>query len=513
MAKSVPKKRPAPKATTGQRALVVGVSDYPNPDDRLPAVAADVREMAKVLSSRHGVFPSSGVTVLADKQATREKVLAALRSVFGGAAAEETVFVYLAGHGVEVGGRYYYVAYDTTDEATAVPLTEIKALFDRTKSRRAFLWLDFCYSGGILARGAKSGDLAAVQRAIGVVSGHGKVIVAACTSAQFSYEDSALGHGLFTHALLRGLRGEAKSAHGDVTAPSLYEFIVRQVKHPAQQPVFFGEMSGLIVLAHYPERAATTAKKTPETKPAKAKAKGVPKKAGTWVMLGDNFFLADTVRHGSDNKLVVTATTTSGTEAAVFAGLRPGRYGGASPLPFAANNEAHVVRVQNVESESAGERQVWTLTLAAEDGGFGSGTEMTYNVGDKTYTPDDIARLRAGRILLNNPPPRTGPSRGFGSEDSILSWIEGSGRYPVKECVVRSVFASHGTYSDWKTFARLKAVFLLKAAGVVEHVLDLTIGPVRAGRAAVKFRGRRPPRYTGSEATTIELNESCPLNA
>src|SRR5947207_353237 len=155
------KKKPAPKPAPLQRALVVGVSEYPNPKDRLPAVAADVREMAKVLSSKHGTFPAKGVTVLADKQATRDKVLAALHTALGGAAVD-TVFVYLAGHGVEVGGKYYYVAHDTSSDATAVPLTEIKALFDQTKCRRAFLWLDFCHSGGILARGG-SGDMDAIR--------------------------------------------------------------------------------------------------------------------------------------------------------------------------------------------------------------------------------------------------------------------------------------------------------------------------------------------------------------
>jgi uncharacterized caspase-like protein len=508
----MPKKKPAPKPAPNQQALVVGVSDYPNPKGRLPAVVADVREMAKVLSSKHGVFPSKGVIVLADKQATRDKVLAALRTVFGRSATVETVFVYLAGHGVEVGGRYYFVAHDTVSEATAVPLTEIKALFDETKSRRAFLWLDFCHSGGILARGGGSGDLDAIRREIGVVSGHGKVVVAACTSAQKSYESSAIGHGLFTHALLRGLRGEAKSAQGEVTAHSLYEFIDHQVASTRQQPVFFGETTGRIVLAHYPERSATPAKKTPTSKSAKPKAKAAPRKAGTWVMLGDNFFLADTVRHGSDNKVEVKATTTGGGDAAVFAGMRPGRHGGGSSLPFAVNNDAHLVRVQSVESESAGERQVWTVTLAVEDRGSSGGSEVTYNVGGKPYTPDAIARLRAGRILLNDPAPRTGPSRGFSAEDSILSYVEGSGRYPVRKCAVRSLHASHGKNPNWKTFARLKAVFLLKAAEVVEHVLDLTIGAVRSGQVAVKFRGRRPQRPGYGEATTLEINGSCPLN-
>ncbi len=94
-----------------------------------------------------------------------------------------------------------------------------------------------------------------IRRSIGVVSGHGKVLVAACTSTQMSYESSAIGHGLFTHALLRGLQGEAKSAQGEVTAHSLYEFIDHQVANPRQQPVFFGETTGRIVLAHYPDHA------------------------------------------------------------------------------------------------------------------------------------------------------------------------------------------------------------------------------------------------------------------
>src|SRR5205085_1953155 len=117
-------------------------------------------------------------------------------------------------------------------------------------------------------------------------------------------------------------------------------FIDHQVANPRQQPVFFGETTGRIVLAHYPERSSTPPKKTTVSKAAKPKAKNAPKKAGTWVMLGDNFFLADAVRHGSDNKLELKLTTTSGSEAAFFSSLRPGLYGGGQSLPFAVNNEA-----------------------------------------------------------------------------------------------------------------------------------------------------------------------------
>lgn len=504
---------PRKPKSRGQQALVIGISDYTAPIPKLPAVAADVREMAKILRSRNGAFPNSGVTVLSDKQATRKKVMTALRSVFARASAGETVFVYMAGHGTVEGREYFYIPYDADAshlKRSGVPLTEIKALFDATKSRRVFLWLDFCHSGGILARGAISNDLSIIRREIGALGGHGKVIVAACTSNQYAYEASTLGHGLFTHALLRGLKGEAKSIHGEVTAPSLYEFIARQVNYPNQQPVFFGEMSGLIVLMHYPERAA--AKATPaKPKVASPQSKDQLNSNRTWVMLGDHFFRADKVRHSSNGTLHLSVTTGSGEDQATFASLRPDRYGGRSSLPFASGNDAHLVRVQSVDSESSGTQQVWTLTLTVEENGFGNSVlEMTYNMDGKTYTPDDMARLRAGRILLNDPSPSDGRNRWYGTEDSVSMFLEGSGRYPVKECVIRSVFAGFGKNRDWKEFARLKAVFALKASGTVNHVVELKIGAVKVGCVPVSFVGRRKDAY-GRGDSTIEINGMCPL--
>jgi hypothetical protein len=96
----------------GQKALVIGISDYPAPIPKLPAVAADVREMAKLLQSKYGAFPSSGVTVLTDKQAGRQSIRDALRATFEQATEDETLFVYLAGHGGAEGDNYYYIAHD-----------------------------------------------------------------------------------------------------------------------------------------------------------------------------------------------------------------------------------------------------------------------------------------------------------------------------------------------------------------------------------------------------------------
>ena len=499
-----------PKSTSnkaGQRALVVGISDYRAPIPKLPAVANDVREMAKLLGSKNGNF--SKPAVLTDKQATRRNILDGLQHALGGASSNETVFVYLAGHGSVEGGDYFFVAHDTDVSAistTGIPLATIKTLFEKTKSTRAFLWLDFCHSGGILARNALADDIPTIKRALGVVQGQGKVIVAACTSSQSAYESPAIGHGLFTDALLRGLKGNAKSAQGEVTALSLYDFIDHQITNPAQQPVFVGEMSGRIVLMHYPDRSVTPSKS--KTVATKAKKPSSSKSAGkSWVMLGDHFFLADSVRHQSEGKLEIVVAPRNGDEEAELADLRPTQYGGRSELPFAVNNDAHLVRVDQVTSETRMGTQQWTLSLTITASGSANPmTEMTVN----SVGPDEIARRRTGRILLNDPPPAE-DRHGHSNEWMIEGVLGANGKFGVKECIVRSVYKSHGQSPEWREFARLKAVFFLKITGTVEHVLDLTIGTPRSKKVPISFRGRRRQPYSSTPATTIEITGSCPL--
>lgn len=492
-----------------QRAFIVGVSDYPAPITKLSAVANDVREVATLLASKRGVFTATGVSVLANKQATQQNILAGLQDIFTAATADETVFVYLAGHGAVEGGEYYFVAHDTDPRAvrtSSIPLSTIKSLFDKTKSTRAFLWLDFCHAGGILARGGQADDLPAIRRALGAVQGHGKVIIAACTSSQSAYESSTIGHGLFTDALLRGLRGEAQSAQGEVTALSLYEFIDHQVTRPDQQPVFLGEMAGRIVLMHYPARGGAAVKKVKPTS-GHAKRTRPTRKNGTWIMLGDHYFLADHVRQQSQSGLEVVVVPGGGDEEAELAALRPTQYGGRSQIPFAVNNDAHLVHVDHVNTETRTGKQHWTLSLSVTDAGAGTPTEMTFN----GIGPDELARRRAGRILINDPPP-VEDRRGFSADAMLEQFVGGAmSKYPVRECVVRSVYQQHAKSPHWKEFARLKAVFLLKMTGTVAHVLDLSIGSVSRRAVAIKFRGRRPQPYSNVAPVVIEINGSCPL--
>lgn len=369
---SIPQTRPkaAARGSARQRALVVGVSGYPSPIPKLPAVAADVRAMAKLLSSKNGTFAATGVNVLTEKQAARDNVLAALREVFTGAKADDTIFVYLAGHGGVEGENYFFVPYDAKGDRLAesgVPLTQIRQMFDRTASRRVFLWLDFCHSGGIIARGGKADDLSAIRRSIGVVSGQGKVIVAACTPVQSAYEDTKIGHGLFTDALLRGLKGEAKSAQGEVTASSLYDFIDHQVKHPRQQPTFFGELTGRIVLMHYPEQTTPTpsrpAKGTKPTVPTKTPTASRITTSGDLLLLDGRVYKARSVSERNDGSVELQVVPKDAEEETALRGLRGDRFSRDRNVSFAFRNLSFTGQVGEVSSLTAGVKPAWSITL------------------------------------------------------------------------------------------------------------------------------------------------------
>jgi esterase/lipase superfamily enzyme len=234
---------------------VVGVSSYPAPVPPLPAVAADVRDIAQLLGSEQGQFRAEDVVLLSEQAAGRQPVLDALEQVFRDAAPDDSLFVYLAGHGAVQGDHFYFVAWDSRPgrlDTTGVPLARIKQWFDQTRSERVFLWLDCCHSGGIIPRGAgpESEDRVILERTLQVIQGQGKLIMAACTSMQSAYEDSRIGHGLFTGSLLRGLKGEA-AFKGEVTAHSLFDYIDRQIGSDRQRPLLFGQATGRIVLMHH----------------------------------------------------------------------------------------------------------------------------------------------------------------------------------------------------------------------------------------------------------------------
>src|SRR4029077_16721767 len=125
-----------------------------------------------------------------------------------------------------------------------------QTILRRLPSQCLLLWLDFCHSGGILARRVggepEASAEATIERTLRVVQGLGKVIMCACTADQGAYEDKP--HGYFTRYLIEGLNGAASNSQGEVTANSLHDYIDSKMGSIAERPMCSGNQTGGIVL-------------------------------------------------------------------------------------------------------------------------------------------------------------------------------------------------------------------------------------------------------------------------
>lgn len=225
--------RSAPGALQG---LCVGVSQYCRSEQSLQFAAADARSLAHELRrAAPGVFRTANIDVLTDTQVSRAAVLESLERMRGAVAAGDTVIVFLAGHGycAQPSGFYYFLTSDTTPENMHVRGLrwtdfEVALLELQRAGARVLLLLDTCHSGAFDMASDHSVELGGQLQNPGRVS-----FLASCAAGEESLESSSFtvpgdgetGHGLFTSALLRGLRGQADSdGNGCVTLLELCAF-------------------------------------------------------------------------------------------------------------------------------------------------------------------------------------------------------------------------------------------------------------------------------------------------
>lgn len=237
----------SPFAETGSRwAVVIGVSQYEHlpPATQLNFAHRDAEAFAAFLQSpAGGALPPSHVRTLTNRDATLAAIRATLnRWLVDAAGPEDVVYIFFAGHGVVAErAEGYFLASDSDPQnlhATGFGFGELESLVNsRLKAKLVVLAADACHAGQLGWTAAANADNSRTVEALANLGGRDRAILKllAARPSERSFEDARWGggHGVFTFALLEGLRGRAdRDADRNVRASEVIDFLAEQV--PAQ---------------------------------------------------------------------------------------------------------------------------------------------------------------------------------------------------------------------------------------------------------------------------------------
>jgi len=264
-----PKPMPPPDGGfTGRKfAVIIGVSRYRDESiNDLQFADADARELRDFLRRPEGGgFKPDDILYLENEQATVESVNAALDRILSQAGPNDLILLFIAGHGGPdpyAPQNLYYVLHDTRIAdlpRTALPMTTLQEKLDLARAKRALVFIDTCHSAGLTGV-QPAGGRGLENNLINLYSAklfkeEARAAITSSDVNELSYENKRWGggHGVFTYALLEGLRGQADAnADSLITAGELFAYVRDRVRLETgfkQNPRSLYDFSGDFTLA------------------------------------------------------------------------------------------------------------------------------------------------------------------------------------------------------------------------------------------------------------------------
>jgi hypothetical protein len=230
-------------------AVVVGVSSY----NHMPALRYTdddaYRFYAFLKSMEGGALPDNQVRVLIDEEATRDNILQNIDEVFEQASERDLVIFYFSGHGLN--GSFLPIDFDGYNNK--ILHEEIADAFNKCRAKFKLCLADACHSGSIIAmRGDTDPILSQYYNQLSK-SVSGTALIMSSKSDETSLESQGLRQGVFSHFLIRGLKGEAdKDKNSVVTVKEIYDYIYESVTAYTgnrQSPVIKGTYDPMMPVA------------------------------------------------------------------------------------------------------------------------------------------------------------------------------------------------------------------------------------------------------------------------
>lgn len=266
----------APRRQPDLYVVAVGVSDYVDPRFRLTYAHKDAGDLAAYCQAQSKDYGKIHVQLLQNRDATRENILKTKR-LLQNTHVDDQVVLFFAGHGLLDAKLDYYFATANIDFAQparhGLSYDDLEGLLQGIRARQKLLLIDTCHSGEadkdeVQTARAETTSLGTVKarsfRDFAVINdaslapnqsrrlveemfadlrrGTGAVVISAAGSAEYALESATWQNGVFTYAVLAGLRDAKADANNDgqIRVSELRDYVqqeVRRLTHGRQSPI------------------------------------------------------------------------------------------------------------------------------------------------------------------------------------------------------------------------------------------------------------------------------------
>jgi hypothetical protein len=255
---------------------VISVSAYKNTSMNLKYAAKDGRDLAAMFG-RTDWFASVVIDSLLNRKATKENI-AALHEKFMNTAVDDQVILFVSGHGLlDDNLDFYFGTHDVDFKDPAkrgMRYEDLENLLDGIPARRKLLLMDACHSGEVDKSKIQIGEVALTNNTKGTIKtysytadieeehyqvgiktsfelmqelfanvskGSGAVVISAAAGNSYALESDEWRNGVFTFALLSGLRSKLAdlNKNGAITVTELKDYVSKEVERltkGAQKP-------------------------------------------------------------------------------------------------------------------------------------------------------------------------------------------------------------------------------------------------------------------------------------
>ncbi len=231
-------------------AVVIGIASYTHMPVLRYTDDDAYRMYAFLKSPEGGALSDDQIRVLVDEDATKAKITATMQEIFGQAGPNDLVMLYFSGHGLK--GSFLPIDFDGYNNKLFHD--EINALLSESPAKYKLCIADACHSGSLFAMksGTVENALASYYKTLAQADA-GTALIMSSKSSETSLESSGLRQGVFSHFLIRGLKGEADQDDNKVVSvQELYNFIndnVREYTGMRQSPVIKGDYDPKMTVA------------------------------------------------------------------------------------------------------------------------------------------------------------------------------------------------------------------------------------------------------------------------